>query len=67
MAKMHFSGIKFPSDRARVKANHKSTYKKVVVRRLDHGIIKGFVDANSFLKPDASRCLTAKAGLSLSP
>ncbi len=40
-----------------MKANHKSTYKKVVVRRLDHGIIKGFVDANSFLGPDGIEML----------
>ena len=31
--------------------NHKSTYKKVVVRRLDHGVVKGFVDSASYLGP----------------
>jgi len=35
----------------------KSTYKKVVVRRLDHEIIKGFVDAGSYLKPNAVEML----------
>ena len=35
----------------------KSTYKKVVVQRLDHEAIKGFVDAASFLRPDAIEML----------
>ena len=30
--------------------NHKSTYKKVVVRRLDRGLIKGFVDPSGYLR-----------------
>ena len=34
-----------------MKANHKSTYKKVVVRKLDRSLTKGFVDATSFLGP----------------
>jgi hypothetical protein len=34
-----------------VSDNRKSTYKKVVVRRLDHGLIKGFVDSTSYLGP----------------
>ena len=36
---------------------HKSTYKKVVVRRLDHELIKGFVEAASFLKPTSIEML----------
>ena len=36
---------------------HKSTYKKVVVRRLDHEVIKGFVDTTNFLKPDTVEIL----------
>ena len=31
--------------------NHKSTYKKVVVRKLDHVVVKGFVDSASYLRP----------------
>src|SRR5271157_661526 len=41
----------------RVKHNHKSTYKKVVIRRLDHGLIKGFVDSTSYLGPNGVRML----------
>jgi hypothetical protein len=33
-----------------VKDSRKSTYKKVVVRRLDHGQVKGFVDSESYLR-----------------
>jgi len=40
-----------------VKENHKSTYKKVVVRRLDHGLMKGFVDSTSYLGPNGIRML----------
>ena len=40
-----------------VKDNHKSTYKKVVVRRLDHGLVKGFVDSASYLGPNGIRML----------
>ena len=35
-----------------MKDNHKSTYKKVVVHRLDHGLMKGFVDSTSYLGLD---------------
>jgi len=35
----------------------KSTYKKVVVRRLDHELIKGFVDSANYLKPNAIEML----------
>ena len=41
----------------RVRDNHKSTYKKVVVRRLDHDIIKGFVDVTSYLGLDGIEML----------
>jgi hypothetical protein len=40
-----------------VKDNRKSTYKKVVVRRLDHGLIKGFVDSASYLGPNGIEVL----------
>jgi len=40
-----------------VKDKHKSTYKKVVVRRLDHGLMKGFVDSTSYLGPNGIRML----------
>jgi hypothetical protein len=40
-----------------VRDNYKSTYKKVVVRRLDHGLIKGFVDSASYLKPNGIQML----------
>jgi hypothetical protein len=40
-----------------VKDNYKSTYKKVVVRRLDHGLMKGFVDFTSYLGPNGIRML----------
>lgn len=41
----------------RVKDNRKSTYKKVVVRRLDHGLMKGFVDSASYLGANGIRML----------
>jgi hypothetical protein len=34
----------------RVRDNQKSTYKKVVIRKLDHNLVKGFVDSASFLR-----------------
>jgi hypothetical protein len=40
-----------------VRDNYKSTYKKVVVRRLDHGLIKGFVDSASYLGPNGLQML----------
>ena len=40
-----------------MKDNHKSTYKKVVVRRLDQGLIKGFVDSTSYLGPNGIEML----------
>ena len=40
-----------------MKDNHKSTYKKVVIRRLDHGLMKGFVDSASYLGPNGVRML----------
>jgi hypothetical protein len=40
-----------------VRDNRKSTYKKVVVRRLDHGLIKGFVNAAAFLGPNGIEML----------
>jgi hypothetical protein len=40
-----------------VSHNHKSTYKKVVVRRLDLGLIKGFVDSTSYLGPNGVEML----------
>ena len=40
-----------------MKDNHKSTYKKVVVRKLDRGLTKGFVDSTSYLGPNGIRML----------
>jgi hypothetical protein len=40
-----------------VSGHHKSTYKKVVVRRLDHGLVKGFVDPTSYLDPSGIKML----------
>ena len=40
-----------------MKHNYKSTYKKVVVRRLGQGLMKGFVDFASYLGPDGLRML----------
>jgi len=37
--------------------NDKSTYKKVVVRRLDRGVFKGFVDSTSYLRPGSIEML----------
>ncbi len=44
----------------RVKDNRKSTYKKVVVRRLDHSLMKGFVDSASYLGPNGVRMLDSE-------
>jgi hypothetical protein len=40
-----------------VKESHKSTYKKVVVRKLNQGVVKGFVDSTSYLRSDAVHLL----------
>jgi hypothetical protein len=40
-----------------VRDDYKSTYKKVVVRRLDHGLVKGFVDSTSYLGPNGIQML----------
>jgi hypothetical protein len=56
VAKLHFTA-NFPRMAPPVKDNHKSTYKKVVVRRLDHGLMKGFVDSTSYLGPNGIRML----------
>jgi len=37
--------------------NHKSTYKRVVVHKLDHVVIKGFVDSASYLRPSGIEML----------
>ena len=57
MAKLHFTAANFTRMAPLVKDNHKSTYKKVVVRRLDHGLMKGFVDSTSYLGPNGIRML----------
>jgi len=57
VAKLHFTAANFPRLAPSVRDNHKSTYKKVVVRRLDHGLIKGFVDAASYLGPNGIEML----------
>jgi hypothetical protein len=56
VAKLHFTAENFPPTAPLVKAHYKSTYKKVVVRRLDHGLMKGFVDS-SYLEPNGIRLL----------
>ena len=57
MAKLHFSSTNSSRTASYVTDKHKSTYKKVVVRRLDQVVIKGFVDSASYLKPDAIEML----------
>jgi len=47
----------FPRLAPCVTDNHKSTYKKVVVRRLDDSLIKGFVDLASYLRPSGVEML----------
>jgi hypothetical protein len=47
----------FPRLAPYVTNNHKSTYKKVVLRRLDNGLIKGFVDLASYLRPSGIEML----------
>ena len=57
MAKLHFRSANSLPTAPYVTDQHKSTYKKVVVRRLDHELIKGFVDTASYLKPNAIELL----------
>jgi hypothetical protein len=57
VAKLHFTAANFPWTPPGVRDNYKSTYKKVVVRRLDHGLIKGFVDSTSYLGPNGIQML----------
>ena len=57
MAKLHLSTANSSRAAPCVTDKHKSTYKKVVVRRLDREVIKGFVDGASFLKPNAIEML----------
>jgi len=54
---MHFSAVDSSRTAPYVTDKHNSTYKKVVVRRLDHELIKGFVDSASYLKPNAIEML----------
>lgn len=54
---MHFSAVDSSRTAPDVTDKHNSTYKKVVVRRLDHELIKGFVDSASYLKPNAIEML----------
>jgi hypothetical protein len=57
VAKLHFSAADSSRTAPYVTDTPKSTYKKVVVRRLDHELIKGFVDSASYLKPNAIEML----------
>jgi hypothetical protein len=57
VAKLHFSAANLTRRTPCVKDNHKSTYKKVVVRKLDRGLTKGFVDSTSYLGPNGIRML----------
>jgi hypothetical protein len=62
-----FHNRKFPTTVPRVKDSHKSTYKKVVVRRLDHGLIKGFVDSTSYLRSNGIEMLDREGRTVLIP
>jgi hypothetical protein len=57
----------FPRLAPCVTDNHKSTYKKVVVRRLDNGLIKGFVDSASYLRPSGIEMLDREGRALLVP
>jgi hypothetical protein len=57
VAKLHFTAANSLRKPPGVRDNYKSTYKKVVVRRLDHGLIKGFVDSTSYLRPNGIQML----------
>jgi len=57
VAKLHFIAANFTRRTPFVKRNQKSTYKKVVLRRLDHSLTKGFLDPTSFLGPNGIRML----------
>jgi hypothetical protein len=57
VAKLHFTAANFTRRTPFVKRYQKSTYKKIVLRRLDRGLTKGFVDPNSYLGPNGIRML----------
>jgi hypothetical protein len=57
VAKLHFTAANFPRRAPAVKESRKSTYKKVVVRKLDRSLVKGFVDSTSYLRSDAVQML----------
>ena len=57
MAKLHFTAANPPRIAPCVTDNHKSTYKKVVVRKWDHVVVKGFVDSASYLRPSGIEML----------
>jgi hypothetical protein len=67
VAKLHFTAANSPRRPLGVRDNYKSTYKKVVVRRLDHGLIKGFVDSTSYLRPNAIQMLDREGRTLLIP
>jgi hypothetical protein len=46
-----------------VKANRSSTRKQVVVRKLDKGVVKGFVDPASYLRPESVEVLDREGRL----
>ena len=47
--------------------SQKSTYKKVVVRKLDQGLVKGFVDSTSYLRPNAIEMLDREGRIVVIP
>jgi len=57
VAKLHFTAANPPRIAPCVTDNHKSTYKKVVVRKWDHVVVKGFVDSASYLRPSGIEML----------
>ena len=67
MAKLHFTAADSPRIAPCVTDNHKSTYKKVVVRKLDHVVIKGFVDSASYLRPSGIEMLDREGRALLIP
>jgi hypothetical protein len=57
VAKLHFRGLFRFARTAAVKAKRSSTRKQVVIRKLDKGLVKGFVDPASYLRPEGVEVL----------
>jgi hypothetical protein len=52
MAKRHFENVELLWEENLVKNGPTSTRKRVVIRKLDKGLIKGFLDPNRYLQPE---------------